>query len=44
MKWGHICKTRASNLHFRVDVTVAMPGLFFKMNNSLSQNFSSLGM
>ena len=33
MKGGHICKTEAGNLHFRVEVTVGMPGWFFKMKD-----------
>ena len=36
MKGGHICKTRASNLHFKAVVTVAMPGWFFKMKAIVS--------
>ena len=38
MKGGHICKTRAGKLHFRVGVTVVMPGRVFKMNNTVCYN------
>ena len=38
MKGGHICKTRAGSLHFKVGVTVTMPGRFFKTKDIVSYN------
>ena len=41
---GHNCKTRVSNLHFSMGVTVALTSSTFRIKDFISHNFSSMGM
>ena len=44
VKGGHVCKTRANNLHFRVGHSSFARLISQKQGYYLSQYFSSLGM